>query len=97
LLKREWFDTLAGMKALIEAWQQFCEERRECNALGDRPPAALRRAGSDTANINPGPTACVAASCVLRSLGVNCMNSLCSWEVSGEIQLPAAIASLVQA
>jgi putative transposase len=51
LLNREWFQSRAEAKVLIERWRQFYNEQRPHSALGYKPPATVRRNWMDSANI----------------------------------------------
>jgi putative transposase len=51
LLNREWFQSRAEAKMLIERWRQFYNEQRPHSALGYKPPATVRRNWMDSANI----------------------------------------------
>lgn len=51
LLNREWFQSRAEAKMLIERWRQFYNEQRPHSALGYKPPSTVRRSWIDNANI----------------------------------------------
>jgi transposase InsO family protein len=56
LLNREWFRSRAEARVLIERWRRFYNERRPHSAHRYQPPAAVRRAWRETANMNLGLT-----------------------------------------
>jgi transposase InsO family protein len=57
LLNREWFRSRAEAKVPIERWRPFYSEQRPHSAHGYKPPATVRRNGSEPDTIHPGLTA----------------------------------------
>jgi transposase InsO family protein len=56
LLNREWFRSRVEARVLIERWRHFYNERRPHSAHRYQPPATVRRAWREPANITLGLT-----------------------------------------